>query len=174
MRRCSPRTAIGCWRGGRQGISGTGGGVGAGEGVDFGRALHRGRHAARSVGQREEFSAPRQAGFASTGRCGKSMVNFHDEKRSNQTHESKTDPDVLLARKGAGKEAKLSYSRNLLVGNRSGLIVSSLAWEATGTAESLAAMAMLQQIPGAGRVTVGSDKGFDTAKFVYGSAGTRV
>jgi hypothetical protein len=102
------------------------------------------------------------------------MVNFHDEKRSNQTHESKTDPDVLLARKGAGKEAKLSYSRNLLVGNRSGLIVSSLAWEATGTAESLAAMAMLQQIPGAGRVTVGSDKGFDTAKFVYGSAGTRV
>jgi IS5 family transposase len=93
-------------------------------------------------------------------------VDFHGEERSNQTHESKTDPDALLARKSKGKEAKLSYSGNLLVENRNGLIVSSLVWEATGTAERDAAMAMLQQIPGAGRVTVGGDKGFDTAEFV--------
>jgi IS5 family transposase len=93
-------------------------------------------------------------------------VNFRGEKRSNQTHESETDPDALLARRGAGKEAKLSYSGNLLVENRNGLIVSSTVWEATGTAERDAAMAMLQQVPGTGRVTVGGDKGFDTADFV--------
>jgi transposase len=97
---------------------------------------------------------------------GNPTVNFHGEKRSNQTHESKSDPDALLARKGAGKEAKLSYSGNLLVENRHGLIVSSLVWEATGTAERHAAMAMLQEVPGTGRVTVGGDKGFDTAEFV--------
>ena len=93
-------------------------------------------------------------------------MDFHGEKRSNQTHESKSDPEAQLARKGKGKEAKLSYSGNLLVENRNGLIVSSLVWEATGTAERYAAMAMLQQVPGTGRVTVGGDKGFDTAEFV--------
>jgi hypothetical protein len=97
---------------------------------------------------------------------GNPTVNFHGEERSNRTHESKTDPDALLVRKGAGKEAKLSYSGNLLIENRNGLIVSSLVWEATGTAERDAAMAMLQQVPGTGRVTVGGDKGFDTAEFV--------
>src|SRR4030095_14845630 len=97
---------------------------------------------------------------------GNPTLNFHGEKRSNKTHESKSDPDALLARKSAGKEAKLSYSGNLLVENRHGLIVSSLVWEATGTAERDAAMAMLQQVPGTGRVTVGGDKGFDTAEFV--------
>jgi transposase len=97
---------------------------------------------------------------------GNPTVNFHGEKRSNQTHESKSDPDALLARKSAGKEAKLSYSGNLLVENRHGLIVSSLVWEATGTAERDAAMAMLQEVPGTGRASVGGDKGFDTAEFV--------
>ena len=97
---------------------------------------------------------------------GNPTVDFRGEKRSNQTHESKTDPDALLARKGAGKEAKLSYCGNLLVENRNGLIVSSLVWEATGTAERDAAMVMLQDVPGSERVTVGGDKGFDTAEFV--------
>src|ERR1700757_398268 len=97
---------------------------------------------------------------------GNPTVDFHGEKRSNRTHESNSDPDALLARKGPGKEAKLSYSGNLLVENRNGLIVSSLVWEATGTAERDAAMAMLQEVPGTGRLTVGGDKGFDTAEFV--------
>jgi hypothetical protein len=105
---------------------------------------------------------------------GNPTVNFRGEERSNQTHESKTDPDALLARKGAGKEAKLSYSGNLLVENRNGLIVSSLVWEATGTAERDAAMAMLQDVPGTGRVTVGGDKGFDTAEFVRECRNMRV
>jgi IS5 family transposase len=97
---------------------------------------------------------------------GNPTVNFHGEKRSNQTHESKSDPDAQLARKGLGKEAKLSYSGNLLVENRNGLIVDSRVWEATGTAERYAALDMLQYLPGDRRVTVGGDKGFDTAEFV--------
>jgi len=97
---------------------------------------------------------------------GNPTVNFHGEKRSNQTHESKSDPEAQLARKGLGKEAKLSYSGNLLVENRNGLIVDSRVWEATGTAERYAALDMLQGVPGDRRVTVGGDKGFDTAEFV--------
>jgi IS5 family transposase len=97
---------------------------------------------------------------------GNPTMNFHGEKRSNQTHESKSDPDAQLARKGEGKEAKLSYSGNLLVDNRNGLIVDSRVWEATGTAERYAALDMLQDLPGDRRVTVGGDKGFDTGEFV--------
>ena len=105
---------------------------------------------------------------------GNPTVNFHGEKRSNQTHESNSDPDALLARKGPGKEAKLSYSGNLLVENRNGLIISSTVWEATGTAERDAAMALLQDVPGTGRLTVGGDKGFDTAEFVRKCRNMRV
>ena len=60
----------------------------------------------------------------------------------------------------------MSYSGNLLVENRHGLIMNGRMWEATGTAERDAAMAMLQDVPGNERVTVGGDKGFDTAEFV--------
>lgn len=97
---------------------------------------------------------------------GNPSVDFHGEKRSNETHESKTDTDAKLARKGKGKEAKLSYTGNLLIENRNGLIVDAEAWEANGTAERDAALAMLEQIPGDGRVTVGADKNYDTRGFV--------
>src|ERR1700716_2471378 len=52
---------------------------------------------------------------------GNPTVDFHGEKRSNQTHQSTTDPDAMLAKKGAGKEAKLSYSGHVLMENRNGL-----------------------------------------------------
>jgi transposase len=97
---------------------------------------------------------------------GNPTVNFHGEKRSNRTHESTTDAEAKLVRKGDGKEAKLSYSGNLLVENRNGLIVNAMAWEANGTAERDTALLMLEQIPGQQRLTVGGDKGFDTASFV--------
>jgi len=97
---------------------------------------------------------------------GNRSVNFRGEKRSNQTHESKTDPDALLARKGEGKESKLSYSGNLLVENRQGLIMEAEVVQAQGTAERDAALGMLEQIPGTQRVTVGGDKAFDTRDFV--------
>src|SRR6201984_3413014 len=84
---------------------------------------------------------------------GNPTIDFHGETRSNQTHESTTDPDALLARKGSGKEAKLSYTGNLLVENRNGLIVNTEVFPANGLAERAAALAMLEQIPGDGRVT---------------------
>ena len=97
---------------------------------------------------------------------GNPTVDFHGEKRSNETHESTTDPDALLARKGSGKEAKLSYNGNLLTENRNGLIVTTEVFQANGTAERDAALVMLEQIPGEQRVTVGGDKGYDTRDFV--------
>jgi transposase len=97
---------------------------------------------------------------------GNPTVDFHGEKRRNDTHESTTDPDARLARKGNGKEAKLSYHGNLLTENRNGLIVTTEVFQANGTAERDAALVMLEQIPGGERVTVGGDKGYDTRDFV--------
>jgi len=97
---------------------------------------------------------------------GNATVDFHGEKRSNETHASKTDPNAKMARKGKGKEAKLSYNGNLLVENRNGLIVNTEVFEANGTAERDAALVMLEQIPGTKQVTVGGDKAYDTAEFV--------
>jgi len=97
---------------------------------------------------------------------GNPTVNFHGEERSNQTHESTTDPEAKLARKGYGKEAKLSYNGNLLIENRNGLILDTEVLPATGTAERDAALIMLNQIPGSKRVTVAADKGYDTRGFV--------
>jgi transposase len=97
---------------------------------------------------------------------GNPTVNFRGEKRSNETHASKTDPESLLARKGQGKESKLSYCGNLLVENRNGLIVSAEVFQANGTAERDAALGMLERLPGRQPVTVGGDKGFDTRDFV--------
>jgi transposase len=97
---------------------------------------------------------------------GNPSVDFHGEKRSNETHESTTDPDALLARKGNGKESKLSYNGNLLTENRNGLIINTEVFQANGTAERDAALVMLEQLPGTGRVSVGADKGYDTRDFV--------
>jgi transposase len=97
---------------------------------------------------------------------GNPTVDFHGEKRSNETHASTTDPDARLARKGSGKEAKLSYNGNLLTENRNGLIVTTEVFQANGTAERDAALVMLEQVPGGQRVTVGGDKGYDTRDFV--------
>ena len=97
---------------------------------------------------------------------GNPTVNFRGEQRSHETHASKTDPEALLARKGEGKESKLSYCGNLLVENRNGLIVDAEVFQANGTAERDAALVMLEKVPGIQPVTVGGDKGFDTRDFV--------
>lgn len=97
---------------------------------------------------------------------GNPTVNFHGEKRSNDTHESTTDADARLARKGNGKEARLSYNGNLLTENRNGLIVGTELFQANGTAERDAALMMLERIPTLRRVTVGADKGYDTKDFI--------
>lgn len=97
---------------------------------------------------------------------GNPSVDFHGEKRSNETHQSTTDGDARLARKGNGKEAKLSYNGNLLTENRNGLIVNTELFQANGTAERDAALVMLEQLVGTRRLTVGGDKGYDTRDFV--------
>ena len=97
---------------------------------------------------------------------GNPTVDFRGEKRSNDSHESTTDPDARLARKGSGKEAKLSYCGNLLIENGNGLIAQTELLQANGTAERDAALLMLEQIPAEQRVTVGADKGYDTREFV--------
>lgn len=97
---------------------------------------------------------------------GNPTVNFHGEERRNDTHESTTDPEAKLARKGPGKEAKLSYCGNLLVENGNGLIMEAEVLQANGTAERDAALVMLEQIRGKQQITVGADKGYDTAGFV--------
>src|SRR5258705_967717 len=95
---------------------------------------------------------------------GNPTVNFHGESRRNDTHQSTTDPDALLARKGPGKEAKLSYAGHVLLDNRHGLVANVCATAATGTAELEAALLLLAGRPLGG--TVGGDKGFDVASFV--------
>jgi len=92
--------------------------------------------------------------------------NFHQEKRSNETHASTTDPDARLFRKARGQEAKLAFLGHLLMENRNGLIVDARLTRATGTAEPEAALAMLGDVPGRRRISVGADKAYDTAAFV--------
>ena len=95
------------------------------------------------------------------------MVNFRGEKRGNATHASTTDPEAKLARKGDGKEAKLSYSMHGLMENRNGLLVELRVDSANGIAERYNAIAMLEgSIPGTRRITVAADKGYDDATFV--------
>ena len=94
-------------------------------------------------------------------------VDFHREKRSNETHESTTDPDAKLMRKGKGKEAKLSYSAHALMENRNGLIVDFQVDVADGRAEPRNALEMLDNnLPGQRRITLGGDKLYDTREFV--------
>ncbi len=93
-------------------------------------------------------------------------VDFHGEKRTNETHASTTDPEARLAKKGKGKEAKLSFTGHILMENRNGLVVNALVTQATGTCEREAAREMLEEIPGEHRITVGADKAYDTKDFV--------
>jgi transposase len=95
-------------------------------------------------------------------------TNFHGEKRSNETHESSTDPDARLYRKSYGKESKLSYLGHALVENRNGLIAAAMVTHADGYAERDAALLLLEQKQRGrwGRITVGADKAYDTKDFV--------
>jgi transposase len=93
-------------------------------------------------------------------------VNFHGEKRKNQTHASTTDPEARLFKKSKGSEAKLGYLGHVLMENRNGLLVQTFLTEATGRAEREAAMLMVEAIPNGKRITVGGDKNYDTRELV--------
>lgn len=98
---------------------------------------------------------------------GNPTVDFHGEKRSNETHESTTDPEARLAKKGKGKEAKLCFSAHALMENRNGLLMNFVIDTADGYAERGSAIAMVDEsVPGNKRITLGADKAYDTEDFV--------
>lgn len=92
--------------------------------------------------------------------------NFRGEKRLNETHESKTDPDARSYKKSKGSEAKMAFLGHTLMENRNGLIVGARISHATGKAEREIALELLATLPGEHRKTVGADKNYDTADFV--------
>jgi hypothetical protein len=104
--------------------------------------------------------------FSSSGQDRNPEVDFHGEKRFNATHASTTDPEALLAKKGKGKEAKLSFTGHVLMENRNGLVVNACVTQATGACEREAAAQMLDETTGERRATVGSDKAYDAKQFV--------
>ena len=97
---------------------------------------------------------------------GNREVNFHGERRSNDTHQSTTDPEARLYKKTKGSEAKLSYLGHGLMENRNGLLVRTCVTRADGTAERDVALAMAAKMAGRKRVTLGGDKNYDTRDFV--------
>jgi transposase len=122
---------------------------------------------------------------------GNPTVDFHEERRSNASHASTTDPEARLYRRSKGREAKLSYMAHVVMENRNGLIVQAQATIATGTAETQTAETLVEQViveaatatgtmepalaeelveqlAATRRRTVAADKGFDTADFVAG------
>ena len=106
-------------------------------------------------------------GPPSTGGGKNDTVDFKGQKLKNDTHASVTDPDARLYRKGKNKESKLCYQGHTLMENRSGLIVKTEVTKASGTGEREAAKSMVKQLPRTTRrITLGGDKGYDTADFV--------
>jgi transposase len=97
---------------------------------------------------------------------GNPTVDFHRQRRTNETHRSTTDPDARLYKKAQGREARLGYLGHVLMEHRSGLIVNALVTPATGRAEREAAIKMVADVRGRHRITVAGDKGYDTRDFV--------
>lgn len=97
---------------------------------------------------------------------GNPTVDFHGEKRSNETHESTTDPDARLYKKSKGSEAKLAFLGHVLMENRNGLVIDPRLTLASGRAEREAAAEMIEARSGSGRITVGADKNYDTEEWV--------
>lgn len=91
-------------------------------------------------------------------------VNFHGERRSNATHQSRTDPEALLAKKGKGREARLAYAGHALMENHNGLLIDFQVSQASGTAERDAVPELIDQARERGfrPQTLGADKGYDT------------
>lgn len=92
--------------------------------------------------------------------------NFHNEKRSNDTHASTTDTDARLYRKADGRESRLCFMGHVLMENRNGLAVGAALTRATGTAEREATLVMLDRRKLRHRITLGADKAYDVTAFV--------
>ena len=92
--------------------------------------------------------------------------DFHNEKHSNETHQSTTDPEARLYKKGKGQPARLCYIGHALMENRNGLVVDGRITQASGTAEREAALVMLDARTSRRRITLGGDKAYDVRQFV--------
>ena len=116
----------------------------------------------------EAETMPMTTDAAAAPKSRNAAVDFHGQKRTNATHASTTDPEARLYRKGRGKESKLCFIGHAMTENRHGLVVETEMTQATGTAERDAAKLMINALdPGSERrITVGADKGYDTADFV--------
>ena len=110
----------------------------------------------------------------STGSRGNPEVDFKGQKRTNDTHQSKTDPDSKLFTKSSKAGAVPCYMGHVLTENRNGLVVDTRLTQASGTAEREAALEMLTELPGEVRKTVGADKAYDIAPFVEGCRDIKV
>lgn len=126
----------------------------------------------KSFQAKKESAAAKQPPSEGGGR--NPTVNFRQEKRSNQTHQSRTDPAARLYKKSRGAEAKLGYLGHVVTENRNGLVVDARLTLANGTAERDAAAEMMEHKPAARRVTLGGDRGYDTAGFVETMRGLQV
>ena len=104
----------------------------------------------------------------SSGSRSNTEVDFKGQKRTNDTHASKTDPDCRLYTKSSKAGAIPSYMGHVLTENRNGLVVDSRLTQANGTAEREVALEMLAELPGEARKTIGADKAYDTESFVEG------
>lgn|SRR5512142_395230 len=111
-------------------------------------------------------------GGASSGK--NPSVEFRGERRTNDTHQSSTDPEARLYKKAKGQEAKLSYLGHVLMDNRNGLVVNSLLSQSAGTAEREAAVVMCDEIEGNHRITLGADKNYDVRDFIQELRGMKV
>jgi IS5 family transposase len=93
-------------------------------------------------------------------------VDFRGQKRRNDTHASKTDPDAKLYRKGNGQPSQLCYLGHVLMENRNGLCVRASVTQADGYGERSAALDMVDALGSAKRITLAGDKGYDTRDFI--------
>jgi transposase len=93
-------------------------------------------------------------------------VDFRGQRRTNDTHQSRTDPDARLYKKARGRDARLGYLGHVLMEHRSGLIVNATVTPADGHGERDAALVMIEAVPGRHRVTLAADKAYDTRDFV--------
>ena len=102
---------------------------------------------------------------------GNPTVNFHGEKRSNQTHQSTTDPESVLYRKGKGKESKLCFGAHVLMENRNGLCAAITVHNPIAHQEAAVALAQVdetRELHTAHIQTLGADKAYHQKGFVSG------
>ncbi len=115
----------------------------------------------------KSFKPKDDAGPPTGGSGGKNPeVDFKGSERADDTHASTSDPDARLYKKNAGSASRLGYLGHALTENRNGLVMYAELTLATGTAERVAALAMIERMGGSSGITLGADKGYDAAAFV--------